>query len=380
MKVLINASSARQGGGQTYLNNLLAFPPATGEAQIFVLAPASLQLPQAPNIERVSVDWPLENPYVRAVWEKTRLAAFARDLDADILFCPGGIVGARAPRGCRTVTMFRNMIPFDLAQRRRYPPGLQRVRNWILERVMLESMLDADLVIFISAYAHQVIENRAPGRLPASVIIPHGINAHFRVASATALPRPAWLPIENYLLYVSTLDFYKAQLEVVRGYALLRQQRPTREKLILAGPENPAYARQVRAEVARLGLTDDVILAGSIPYRELPAVYHHAAINIFASESENCPNILLEALAAGRPIVCSSRQPMPEFGGDAVLYFDPASPAELAARLRQLIDDAGLQARLSDRARMQAAHFDWQVAARQTWDALAQAVAQKARA
>ena len=40
-------------------------------------------------------------------------------------------------------------------------------------------------------------------------------------------------------------------------------------------------------EIARLRLQDDVILAGTIPYRDLPAVYHHAFINIFASESEN---------------------------------------------------------------------------------------------
>ena len=39
---------------------------------------------------------------------------------------------------------------------------------------------------------------------------------------------------------------------------------------------------------------------GAIPHDTLPAVYHHALISIFASESENCPNILLESLAASR--------------------------------------------------------------------------------
>ncbi len=370
MNVLINASSARQGGGQTYLNNLLAFPPPAEAARVFVLAPDSLELPPAPNIERVRVDWPLENPYVRAIWEKTRLPALASELEADILFCPGGVVGARAPRRTRTVTMFRNMIPFDLKQRKRYPPGYQRVRNWLLERIMLKSMIDADLVIFISEYAHQVIEERARGRLHSSVTIPHGINAHFRVSGGQGLARPAWLP-QDYFLYVSTLDFYKAQLEVVRGFAQLKRERPTTAKLILAGPANADYARQVRTEIAQLGLNEDVIVAGSIPYRELPAVYHHATINIFASESENCPNILLEALAAGRPIVCSNFPPMPEFGGDAVLYFDPRNPAELASRLAQLLGDPTLQKTLAAKAALQAQRYDWADTARKTWDAIA---------
>ncbi len=372
MNVLINASSARQGGGQTYLNNLLAFPPAANVARIFVLAPDSLELPRAPNIERVRVDWPLENPYVRAIWEKTRLPALASALQAAILFCPGGVVGARAPRGTKTVTMFRNMIPFDLVQRKRYPPGYQRVRNWLLERIMLKSMLDADLVIFISEFAHQVIERRAQGRLHASVTIPHGINAHFRVSAGQVPARPAWLPQSDYFLYVSTLDFYKAQLEVVRGYALLKRGRTANAKLILAGPANADYARLVRAEIAQHGLQDDVIIAGSIPYRELPAVYRHAAVNIFASESENCPNILLEALAAGRPIVCSNFPPMPEFGGDAVLYFDPRKPAELASRLALLLDDPALQQGLAAKSALQAQRYDWSETARRTWDAIAQ--------
>ena len=108
-----------------------------------------------------------------------------------------------------------------------------------------------------------------------------------------------------------------------------------------------------------------------VPYLELPAVYYHALINIFASESENCPNILLEALAAGRPIVCSDREPMPEFGGDAVLYFDPASPGELARQLMTVLDDAGLQSQLAAKALMRARLYDWRNTAQLTWAALA---------
>ena len=240
MKVLINALSARQGGGQTYLRNLLDFLPQDAAVRVFVLAPESLELPQAANITRVNVNWPLDNPYVRALWEKTRLAALARRLGADVLFCPGGIIGTRAPRGCSTVTMFRNMIPFDMKQRRRYPLGCQRIRNWILERVMLKSMQGADLVIFISSFARRVIEQRALSPLKSSVTIPHGINAQFRAVPETQPARPAWLPPENYFLYVSTLDYYKAQLEDVRGFPLLREKRAGREKLILAGPQKAA--------------------------------------------------------------------------------------------------------------------------------------------
>jgi glycosyltransferase involved in cell wall biosynthesis len=369
MKVLINAFSAKRGGGQTYLRYLLQYLPPESHTEIFLLAPESLRIPgNNPNIRRLHVRWPVGNPYLRAVWEKIALARLARNLKADILFCPGGVVGARPPAGCKVVTMFRNMIPFDLAQRKRYPLGSARLRNWILCRVMLKSMVQADLVIFISEYAKKVIEGAAGRPLNNGRVIYHGINPQFRIPLDSQLPRPAWLPDEGYLLYVSNIDVFKAQVEVVRAYAMLRAKRPTPEKLILVGPENnSAYGDRVRAEIRQLNLSNDVVVKGVIPHEELPAVYHHAAINIFASESENCPNILLESLAAGGPIVASSYAPMPEFGGDAVVYFDPANPSDLAGKLAEIIDDSVFKRRLAMKARERSMLYDWARTARLTW-------------
>ena len=105
-------------------------------------------------------------------------------------------------------------------------------------------------------------------------------------------------------------------------------------------------------------------------YEQLPGLYQNAKLNIFASACENCPNILLEALAAGRPVLSSKVQPMPEFGGDAAVYFDPYRPDELAACILNLIDDAAAQRRMSEAALRQAARFDWQESAKRTWNLL----------
>jgi glycosyltransferase involved in cell wall biosynthesis len=371
MRVLINALSARRGGGQTYLINLLRHAPREHDLELFLLAPEALPvIDGVAPIHRIRASPWLLNPFVRVAWERVALPRLARKVRAEVLFCPGGIVGAVLSPPCRTATMFRNMIPFDAAQRRRYPWGYMRARNWLLRRAMLRSMLRADLVVFVSRYAKEVIERAAGRPLGRSVVIPHGVGDSFRMPSTGPLPRPAWIPTGPYLLYVSTLDFYKAQIEVVRGYELLRQRRETPERLVLVGSENPAYARLVRDEIGRLGLTDRVLLAGSVPYQDIPPLYQNAKMIVFASESENCPNILLESLASARPIVCSNRPPMPEFGADAVVYFDPSSPADLADKLATVIDDEAALARLSTRAAERAAGYDWAIAGRETWNAL----------
>jgi glycosyltransferase involved in cell wall biosynthesis len=371
LRILLNGLSAPRGGAQTYLINLLRFLPEETPADIFVLAPDSLPLPaDRENIKRIPVDWPVENPFIRAAWEKFCLPKLLRHVRADVLFCPGGIIGASLPPGCKSIAMFRNMIPFDPAQRRRYPLGYMRMRHWILEKVLLRSMLRADLVIFISEFARTVIEDRASRRLKNTVLIPHGIDPSFRNGRGKDSPRPKWLLAEDYLLYVSCVDFYKAQVEVVQAYALLKQRRPTREKLVLAGPESPDYGRKVRQEIHRLGLDEDVVMVGQIPYEQMPELYHHAKANIFASQCENCPNILLEALAAGRPVLASNRPPMPEFGGDAAVYFDPTSPTELAEQLARLLEDPDRMRELSAKAKERSFRYDWARTAVATWKAI----------
>ncbi|MDO8768197.1 MAG: glycosyltransferase family 1 protein [Pseudomonas sp.] len=367
MKIVFNALSARLGGGQTYLINLFQFVPVNDDLEILVFAPASLKLPDHPRIRRVEPAWPTENPIVRALWEKWVLPSILKAEKADILFCPGGVVGTRAPAGCKVATMFRNMIPFDLRVRKSIPFGPQRLRNWLLNRIMLKSMSEADLTIFISNYARGVIESLT--KIKNAVTIPHGIGSVFRTHSSS-LARPDFLPSGEYILYVSRFDVYKHHYEVVSAFATLPQELRQRFPLILVGEENLPEAERVKSLVSTLGLEKQVLLLGAIPYQSLPPIYHHAYLNLFASSCENCPNILLEALASGRPMICSNVMPMPEFGADAALYFSPFDAKDIGGVLSEALTSPDLLDKLSVAAIAQSDKFDWENTSRKTWSEL----------
>jgi len=364
IRVLINAAAARRGGGQTYLRNLLAFLPEQLGLQVYLAGPESLELPSRPDVHRVPVHWPIENPLTRRLWESVGLPSLLRRLKADVLFLPSGT--SSGPEGpWKRVSMFRNMLPFAPEQCVKYKWSYMRLRNHLLRRSMIASMRDADLVIFVSEHGREVVARAVA--VPQALIISHGISPAFR---AGAMERPGWLPRGDYILYVSTLDVYKAQLEVLRGYALARNAG-VRDKLVFVGPEYAPYGKKVRAEIDALGLKEHVLLAGMAPYADLPAVYAHSHLNIFASECENCPNILLEAMAAGRPLLCSNRPPMPEFAGTSVVYFDPADPVQFARELVALITDAKRMNEYAERAKIQSRSYDWQTTAKRTWEAIA---------
>ena len=370
MNLVINTLSALWGGGQVYLYNLLKYAEEFPDVKIYILAPPEF----VDNYNFQSVDIipcvaAAKSIIHRHLFERWKLPRLLKHLKADILFCPGGIINTVPPPGCLTATTFQNMLIFDTSERKRYPFGYMRLRLSLLERFSRTSFEQADIVIFISEYGKQVVDAKVPNRKGISVVIPHGLPEEFRTGNRNDIPRLNWLPAEGYLLYVSNLDVFKAQIQLVQEYSILCRKRNTREKLLLIGPEYPPYARRVRKEIKRLNLQDKVIITGKVPYANLPAIYHYANANIFASSCENCPNIVLESLGSGRPLFLSNRPPMPELAGDAAVYFDPYKPNELANLLLRYLDDEEWIKEMGKKAFERSFLHNWEKTARKTFKA-----------
>ena len=375
MRILVNGLSARLGGGQTYLLNLLKRVPQHAGWKVFLLCPDSLDLTGLPeNIERVESGLKLDNPFRRAIWECFNLGKLASRLEADLLFSPGGLLPSGSlPAGLKTVVTFQNMLPFDMAQRKRYPLGYRRLRDWLLERGLSSAMRKADLVIFISRFAQEFIQAKLGYLAGSRVVIPHGIDPHFFPGTDNPLRLPAGVPAK-YFLYVSFIDHYKSQIEVVRAFAQVRQLSKTQATLLLVGAENPPYGEALRREIDALKLGETVKVTGNLPHHDLPALYQHARINLFASCTENCPNILLEMMASGRPALVSDHGPMPEFGGQTVSYFDPENVEQLVERWMGLLSDPEQGSRLAADALARVSIMEWEKTASSTWGAMAEVV------
>lgn len=370
MRILIEAMSARRGGGQTYLKNLLANIDLCSAHEVYIIAPLELELPTNPKLIRLNPSAMSKRALTRALWQRFSLPIILRRYKIDLLFAPGGVLVGATPNGVKSVVCFRNMAPFDPVQRKRYPfASWDRIRLFLLKHTLLKSFKRADLVIFISKFAQQKITTQLGIKTNKSIVIPHGLNEHFKSGSNLTNAWPSSVPKKDYLLYVSTFDVYKHHLEVLKAFELLIKKRQTSELLVFAGFNKTSCADQIRDEVKRLKLQDQVLLLGEINYKDLPVLYRNAKLHIFASDCENCPNILLEKMASARPIVCSNRDPMPEFGGDSVLYFDPDSPQQLSEQLISIIDSTEVLAKYSLLSEQRAENFCWRKTSRLTFRA-----------
>jgi mannosyltransferase len=90
----------------------------------------------------------------------------------------------------------------------------------------------------------------------------------------------------------------------------------------------------------------------------LNAVYNLAFALIYPSDYEGFGLPLLEAMAAGCPVIALRRSSVPEVAGDAALLVDRADPEILRERLQEL-DSTELRAGLISRGRLHAARFSW---------------------
>ena len=369
MKLGIDASNLRAGGGVTHLVELLraADPVAYGFANIVIWGgKETLQcLEDRPWLEKCyqpCLDLGL--PY-RVFWQRFRLSTLAFQSGCDLLFVPGGAyVGDFRP----IVAMCRNMIPFVWLEIRRYGLSLMTLK-WILLRWShSRSYRNADGLIFLTSYARETVLAQIKSVAGKTITIPHGINSRFSLLPRLQRPIEAFSVSRPFqILYVSSVDWYKHQWHVADAVAQLRKEGfPLSLDLI-----GPAYAPALVRLTATLGRVDPgaafIKYHGPIPHAELHARFALADMCIFASSCENMPNILLESMASGLPIACSKHGPMPELLGDAGIYFDPEKPKDISAAIRQLILSKDLRERQSKLSFKLVEKYSWQRTAGETF-------------
>jgi glycosyltransferase involved in cell wall biosynthesis len=160
--------------------------------------------------------------------------------------------------------------------------------------------------------------------------------------------RSAWRSAHGFspeeLLFVSV-----ARLEPQKNPLLLLNafERVPSGRLLLAGEGSLRPALEGRVRVHLLGVrrdTVDLLNAGDI--------------FVMASDWEGHPLALIEAMAAGLPVIATEVGGVPGILGDAGILVPPGNADALQGAMRQLAEDAGLRAKLGQAARQRAQRFD----------------------
>lgn len=360
MKIFINAIAALQGGGVTYLNQLLKEWTLREdvEVDIYGFLKVDVSLKSVEHFNFINVDKAHKSLLHRFLHEKLYIPRLLMKTRYNIAFFPNGMVTGYVPEGTITITMFRNMLPFSQRDIDKFSSFKARSRYYTLRFLYLRSYKKVDHIIFISRFAQNVIANHLPGITKKASVIPHGIAGQFYNEKA--------FRADGYILYVSILNEYKHQIEIVKGLGVFKSKLGYAPKLLLAGYIKDNYAVRLKKVVKECHLEDEVKILGPVEYAKLPDLYESARLVLFGSTCENCPNILLEAMATNNAILSSSFQPMPEFLLDTGFYFNPEVPDSFFLALEKIWDNAALLGQKADESFELSKKYSWKKTASTT--------------
>lgn len=224
-----------------------------------------------------------------------------------------------------------------------------------VSRVMLrEKLAAARFVRSISAFNRDFLERLYPAELAGPVRVIHvGIDPE----AYRRLPPPPAPPAGTpKVLCVASLRPYKGHAALLDACRLLAEGGTAfRCELVGEGPLRPELERRI----AELGLGEVVSLAGALTQDEVARRLGESAVFVLPSvvapdgQMEGIPVALMEAMAAGRPVVASALSGIPELVEDGVSGFltPPGDAEAIAAALRRLLGDPSLGRTLGERGR-----------------------------
>lgn len=171
-----------------------------------------------------------------------------------------------------------------------------------------------------------------------------------------------------YIIFISTILKRKNLANLLLAFDMVKHHRPSNLKLIVVGSK-VWWQDELAVAYDSMEHQADVIMPGRVEPEELSALLSAAEMLVYPSYFEGFGIPILEAMYAETAVIASRTTSMPEVGGEAALYVDPANPNDIAHAIRQL-EDSTFRNRLIERGREQRLKFSWDNTSNLLWDSM----------
>ena len=275
--------------------------------------------------------------------------------------------------GAHTAVVLYDLIP--LLNPANYLPTPQQ-RQYYDRKIA--SLRNAGLLLSISDYSRlEGIDalGCAPERVVSisTAVDESFVPATLSDAEATALHRRFGITRRMVMYAPGGFDARKNIDGLITAYSMLSADLRSAHQLVIASKLGAVERTQLDQLRLRAGLgEDELVLTGYVDDADLRALYTTSTLFVFPSKHEGFGLPALEAMACGAPVIGGNTTSLPEVIGLADAMFDPMSPPAIADKMRQVLTDDALQARLREHGRAQAKKFSWDVSARRALRALEQ--------
>jgi glycosyltransferase involved in cell wall biosynthesis len=350
----IDASRCRSGGSINHLYGILCNLDYDlhniTEVHIWSYKKLLIQLPCNELLKKHSPKLLNKNLFFQLFWQLFFLKFECSKKKCDILFT------ADASSLCsfrNQVVLSQDLLSYEPGVASYFGFGFSRLRLFLIKLLQNRAFRNAKGVIFLTNYTANLIQSSC-GLLENTVVIPHGFDSDF-----SSLNRVADWENEIICTYVSNTEFYKHQWSVVKAVEILRSKKYN-IKIQLVGGGIGRAQKKLDSQIQKSDPKNKFVKQFDfLSKSEILGIFNGTHIFVFASSCETFGITLLEAMASGLPIVCSSRSSLPEVLLDGGEYFDPEDADSIADKIELLLNNKGYSNTLSKKAKEISSNYSW---------------------
>jgi glycosyltransferase involved in cell wall biosynthesis len=236
-----------------------------------------------------------------------------------------------------------------------YPDTFPAVKLGYLRRAVPAAVKRATVIATPSTFVADTLAEAFDVPADRLVVVPNSLSAEQPNRTPPEALRAAYDLPGRFVVYPAITYRHKNHATLLAAMAPLLRAEPML-RLVLLGGVGPCEG-ELRVTAATLGITSRVIRPGRIPAIDRDGLYAMASVMAFPSRYEGFGIPVLEAMAAGCPVVASNVTALPEAVGDAGVLVDPDDITAWTAALRQVLDDPAVSADLRTRGYRRAAAF-----------------------
>lgn len=363
MKIAINTLSVipgKVGGAETFLVNLTENLVRIDNKNEFLFVVSRNNKKRfifnSGNVEYLEFNLDNNSRLKRVFFEQFILPKEIKKKEVDLLINPGNTGLLYSP--CKEILIIQSLHCFV------YPEIFSVAKRKYLQNLTRYSCKKSQKVITVSNHTKEEIikyTRIAPEKID---VIYEGVDYNFfhnRKRDENYVKFLSQYDIKNgYIFSPTSLYNCKNNDGLIKSFALLKKKKKILQKLIIVGIDPGNEIDKLKKLIQDLKLGGKVIYLGSISHKYMPVLYQQADLTVFLSLYETFGLPVLEAMAAGCPVLSSNRSSLPEVVGDAGILVDPFNIEEVANKMYELLTDENLRKKYIKRGLVRAKQFSWE--------------------
>lgn len=345
MKIAIDARMYNESGIGRYIRNLICNLQIIDKKNEYFILHLQNDLKYQDNFKKINANFKWYG-----LTEQVKLPGLLKSLKPDLVHFPH----FNAPvfyRGKFVVTI-HDLIHqhFSMQRSTTRGPLIYKLKQLGYRRVFKNAINKSQKILVPSNFVKKQLTENYQISKEKIIVTPEAVDDKFsRIKTSKKIDFP-------YIFYVGNAHPHKNIEGLIRAFRELRGL-----KLVLAGSDHYFWQR-IKKEFSG----EDIIYAGHISDGELVNYYKNAKCFVMPSFEEGFGIPILEAMSLSCPVVSSNAGSLPEVGGDAALYFDPAKTDDITKKISDTLDNEKLRQDLIKKGLQRVKQFSWKKLAQQT--------------